>query len=148
MKIEIVDKQRNLKIRKLSVKKLVKALLEFYEIRPSLISIFFVDGEEICDLHEQFFQDPTITDCITFPMDDPYEEGCEILGEVFVCPKVALDYAEKHKIDPYEELSLYVIHGILHLLGFDDIDPKDRALMRKEERRSIAHLKKHSLLIN
>ena len=147
MKIEITDRQREMKISKLSVKSLVKAVLDIYEIRCSLISIFFIREKETCSLHEQFFQDPSITDCMTFPMDDPYEEPCEMLGEIFVCPQVARDYALSHQSDPYKELSLYVVHGILHLLGYDDLTPKDRVKMRKEEKRCLDHLSKHSLLI-
>lgn len=81
--------------------------------------------KRICVLHEQFFQDPTPTDCITFPSD---EEAC--LGEIFICPKVAEEYDPRH---PLRETTLYIIHGILHLLGYTDLEAKERTRMYKEQ---------------
>jgi probable rRNA maturation factor len=70
-----------------------------------------------------------------------------VLGEVFVCPKTAIDFSEKHGKDVYEETSLYLVHGILHLLGYDDIDPKDRIKMRKKERYCMSFLKENNLAL-
>lgn len=79
-----------------------------------------------------FFQDPTPTDCITFPFDQKF------LGEIFVCPKVAKEYDPKK---PHLETTLYIIHGILHLLGFNDIEKKERAKMALKQR----HLLKRAI---
>lgn len=89
----------------------------------------------MCDLHQQFFNDPSPTDCISFPIDD------KILGDIFVCPKTAIDYAARIKKDPYPETALYIIHGILHLLGFDDLEAPKRRIMRKKEKQCMAHSK-------
>jgi probable rRNA maturation factor len=98
------------------------------------VAIHFVSKKKICELHEMFFDDKTPTDCISIPIDDPEEDAPHShLGEVFVCPKVAIEYGG----DPIQETMLYVIHGLLHLLGFDDITPKDRKAMRKEERKAL-----------
>lgn len=121
------------------MRKIVKEVIS-YENQPCHeVTINFVTTQAISQLHADFFNDPTTTDCISFPMDEetsPYR----ILGEIFVCPKTALDYAEAHDKDPQQELILYVIHGLLHLMGYDDIDPKDRRKMRIAERRHIKHL--------
>lgn len=109
-------------------------VLEHEKVRCDEISVFFVDSQTIAELHGRFFNDPTSTDCITFPIDEIDDgESYRILGEIFVCPKTALDFAlRKHK-DPFEEVTLYVVHGLLHLLGYDDIEPKARARMRRKE---------------
>lgn len=109
------------------------------------VSIYFVETEEICSLHQTYFDDPSPTDCISFPLDDENEFGYRILGEVFVCPATALLYAQKKSIDPYEEISLYIIHGLLHLIGYDDIEKKDRVQMRKAEARQMDRIKKLNL---
>ena len=97
--------------------------------------------DELAKLHDQFFQDPTPTDCISFPLDQQH------LGEIFVCAKTAVEYATKRNLPPYEELSLYVIHGILHCLGFDDLEPSEKRIMRKKEKRCMALIKTQDLLL-
>lgn len=101
------------------------------------LSIAFVDKLEIARLHDDFMGDPTPTDVITFPGDPDIEQA----GEVIVCPQVAKEFAEKEILPFSNELSLYVIHGYLHLCGFDDIEDTDRAEMRKAEQQAlkIAH---------
>ena len=78
-----------------------------------------------------------------FPLDDgDSEEGYCILGDIFVCPKTAIDYAAKSGQDPYLEVRmLYIVHGLLHLMGYDDIESQDRKRMRAAEKRHMHHLK-------
>jgi probable rRNA maturation factor len=108
-----------------------------------------VNKEKISNLHQQFFDDPSPTDCISFPIDTTKARKKEfsVLGEIFVCPKVAIEYATAHTIDPYLELSLYTVHGLLHLLGYDDLDPKQRKEMRREEKRCLKLLTEQNRLI-
>ena len=103
------------------------------------VAIYFVGVRKITRLHAKYFNDPTPTDCITFPLLDN-----QLLGEIFICPKAALDYNPKK---PYEETTLYIIHGLLHLLGYDDIESKKRIRMRREEKRLMALVKKHRCMI-
>lgn len=134
MKIDIVNRQKELSIKKSSVRKLVQSLLEYLEIDCEEIAIYFVSEQKICALHDRFFNDPSPTDCISFPVDE------QTLGEIFVCPKTAVDYASKKGLDPYEEAALYIIHGILHLIGYDDLEAKERRTMRKKEKSCMRHL--------
>ena len=64
-----------------------------------------------------------------------------ILGEVFICPAIAVEYAEKHQKNPLEETTLYLVHELLHLIGYDDLNPEDRKEMRKAEARHMRKLK-------
>jgi probable rRNA maturation factor len=82
------------------------------------------------ELHARFFDDPAPTDVITFPGDA--ESG--VAGEICVCADVARDYAARQGCDPSRELALYLLHGYLHLAGYDDRDPAGRARMRRAER--------------
>lgn len=119
----------------------MKAILEQERSVHSEVGVYLVPVLEISELHDKFFNDPTPTDCISFPVDEEY------LGEVFVCPQVAIDYAKKRKLNPYEELSLYVIHGLLHCFGYDDIEPADRRVMRKKEKSCMAIIKEQDLIL-
>ncbi len=132
--VHIDNRQKALPIKKRTVSTIVKELLSFLQVRCEEISVYFVTEKKIAELHDQFFQDPTITDCISFPIDDKH------LGEIFVCPAVAIAYAKKHNLDPWDETLLYLVHGILHLIGYDDLDPKSKKIMRKMEKKCLRHI--------
>ena len=110
--------------------------LSFFKIPYEEVSIYLVSEKQIAKLHDQFFQDPTSTDCISFPLDEKH------LGEVFVCPKVAIVYATERGIDPYTETALYIIHALLHLIGYDDLEKNAKRLMRKKEKSCMHHLER------
>lgn len=130
-----------------SVEKLVIDFIAFHHCSYDETSIHFVDTPTICNLHKEFFNDPSPTDCISFPMDDAEEEGYRILGDVFVCPETADHYIQSNGGDLYQEITLYVVHGLLHLLGYDDLEEDDRALMRKEEARYLKQVADKGLWI-
>ncbi len=139
MKITIRNTQKDLSIQPLKKAILHLAPLIVEKETHSLavwseVTFQFVTAPKISSLHADFFNDPTITDCITFPMDTKETPPPRILGEVFICPKVAIEYAKKHAGNPYHETLLYIVHGLLHLLGYDDIEAQDRKLMRQKER--------------
>lgn len=122
------------------VNKLIHLLLEHYGADFEEVAVNFVDEDTITELHADFFDDPTPTDCITFPI----EPG---VGEIYVCPKVAQTYACEHGLNVDEEVTLYVVHGVLHLLGYDDIDEKNRQIMRQEEQTCMSLLKEKKLIL-
>jgi len=146
MKIYIVNRQKDLSIRAFAVKPIVKEVLRNEELETDEVSIHFVSTAEICRLHEEFFNDPSPTDCISFPLDplDEKDSGYHILGEVFICPQTALDYDEKAA---YTEVTLYLVHGLLHLLGYDDIDVKAQRKMRAAEKKHMELLASKNLLL-
>ncbi|HSX10257.1 MAG TPA: rRNA maturation RNase YbeY [Chlamydiales bacterium] len=142
MKIHIYNRQKDLKIDKSSARALVRSLLDYLKVACEEVSVYFVTEKKIASLHDQFFQDPTPTDCISFPLDESH------LGEIFVCPSVAKTYASKRKLEAYDETALYVVHGLLHLLGHDDLEAKAKRTMRKKEKSCMRHLYKHKLTLS
>jgi len=136
--IHIHDSQKDLKLSKKAIRSLVKEVLAYLGVNHSEVSFYFVAQKKICALHEQFFQDPSPTDCISFPIDN------EHLGEIFICPKAALTFDEKN---PYREIALYMIHGILHCLGFDDLEPKAKRAMRKKEKSCMSLIEKRGITL-
>lgn len=141
LKLEITNRQKALNIQPGKYRKAVAFLLDKLRVNTPAVAIHFVSQKKICQLHRRLFDDPTPTDCITCP----YGEG--FLGEVFVCPQAALDYVEVHGGNPQQETLLYVIHGILHLLGYDDTTPKARARMRRAEARCLRLVKQSRLMV-
>lgn len=152
MKIDIINKQSNLSLPAVQLRRIVKAVIHFENVPCDEVAIHLVDTEEICALHAQFFNDPTSTDCISFPMDGEMDfdgkQDYTALGDVFVCTPTAIEYAAKHNSDPYYEVTLYIVHGLLHLMGYDDIDDKDRKKMRAAEKRHITNLKNLNLCLH
>lgn len=106
------------------------------------LSLAFVTEEEISRLHEQFMADASPTDVITFPGDAEFD----LAGDICVCPAVARRYAEEHGAAFAEELTLYLVHGYLHLCGFDDVEDADREAMRKAEEEAMAILQRHGAM--
>lgn len=137
---KVLNSQRTIAISIPSAEKLITFLLERSGKKGMALS--FVGKARISSLHAQFFDDPSPTDCITFPIREP-----EFLGEVFVCPQVAYEYVEKNGGDVYEELTLYVVHGFLHLLGYDDLEAADQRKMRAAEKKWMQLLEKNGLSI-
>lgn len=148
MDINVILNQKDLKISSTSVKKVVTEFIAFSNIHYDEVSIHFIDNETMCDIHADYFNDPSPTDCISFPMDDHEETGYRVMGDVFVCPKTAIDYVKTHGGDVYQEVTLYVLHGLLHLIGLDDIEEKDRQAMRNAESAHLEHLRKKDIAVH
>ncbi|MBN2479310.1 MAG: rRNA maturation RNase YbeY [Parachlamydiales bacterium] len=141
MKILLVNDQKSLSLDKTKIKKQISKIFLKEKIKTDEVVFYFVDEKTIKKLHKKFFNDPTLTDCITLPIDPPNcKKPHSILGEAFICTDTAIKYAKKHNIDQNHELTLYIIHCILHLIGYDDIDEIDEKIMRKKEKELINYL--------
>lgn len=86
------------------------------------IEFTIVSDAEIAQVHADFLNDPTPTDVITFHH-----------GEVLVSADTALSQGADHGLPLDQELALYMIHGLLHLAGWDDHDPDEAAQMAKRQ---------------
>jgi probable rRNA maturation factor len=144
--IHISNRQSALEINNEETQKIVSSVISAEGQSADEVSIYFVDTEEICQLHQTYFDDPSTTDCISFPMDPPDEPGYRLLGELFVCPETAFTYCATHGGTPKQETILYLVHALLHLMGYDDIEEEDRMEMRAAEQRHLTLLREHSLL--
>jgi probable rRNA maturation factor len=90
------------------------------------LSLSFVDEAEIEDLHVRYLHEPGPTDVLSFPLDGEDERGVRVLGDVVIAPAVA---ARNNPDDPAAELRLLVVHGVLHLLGYDHEEEEEKAQM-------------------
>ena len=136
--IIVTNRQTSLPIKVASVRRLVCFVADHKDIRGERLAVYFVGIRKSAEIHAKFFDDPSPTDCMTFPIDKLF------LGECVICPQVALETNPKK---PYEETSRYLIHCLLHLIGYDDIDKKKQAVMRKEELRLLTLARKSGCLL-
>ena len=95
------------------------------------LSVSFVRPDEMADLHVRYMHEEGPTDVLSFPLDDADEDGRRILGDVVICPA----YAGRNNPDVDTELRLLLVHGILHLLGYDHEEDTERAEMWARQER-------------
>jgi probable rRNA maturation factor len=97
------------------------------------LSMSFVDAEEIEELHERFMDEPGPTDVLSFPLDEAEgPDGARHLGDVVIAPSEA---ERNNPADPDGELRLLLVHGILHLLGYDHQEEDARTRMWERQER-------------
>ncbi len=96
------------------------------------LSVSFVDETEMADLHLRSMDEEGPTDVLSFPLDDLDERGVRLLGDVIVAPSVA---ARNNPDDPAGEVRLLLVHGILHVLGYDHEEDAERAEMWARQER-------------
>lgn len=91
------------------------------------VNIRLVDDREMTDLNSRFRNVPESTDVLTFPsgLETPLP-----LGDIAICVPYAIRQAELRKVELNNELAALLIHGCLHLVGFDDIEDEDRQAMQ------------------
>lgn len=102
------------------------------------LSVVFVDDARIAEMNRQYLGKDRSTDVLAFPLDCPDGSDRPLVGEVVVCAERAVQEAESRGLRPEEELALYVVHGALHLAGYDDHDAGKRRAMRKREAEILA----------
>lgn len=109
-----------------------------YTVPAGELSLVFPNAEEMCQLHATFLNDPTLTDVITFD-GDPL---LAFAGEIFVSLDQAKIQAPQFDYDLSSELTLYVVHGWLHLAGLEDTDPESLQEMKQAEQQAMTLLGK------
>ena len=108
----------------------------------SSLSIVIVGDEEMAYYHEQYRHEPGPTDVLSFPYDDDAldEEMAHYLGDVIIGYEQAARQAAEQGHSTAEELVLIAVHGLLHLLGYDDEAPTARATMWQRQREILTDL--------
>ncbi len=102
----------------------------------------FLTDPALAQIHADFMDDPTATDVITFEGDNL----AGLAGEICVSADTAAAYAREHGRDFATELMLYVVHGWLHLAGYDDLQPRKKRRMRAAEARAMKLLAAHDAI--
>jgi len=139
--VVFVDEQKEpsteLTIRNEEIVGLATAVLEEEGLGDRLIevNIYFVDEESMANLNAQHMNQIDPTDVLAFPLDDPKKSDNHdeflLLGDVVICPRVADRQATNHSYEA--EISLLLIHGILHLLGYDHAKEDEKLIMEKRQ---------------
>ncbi len=131
-RISIASPQELVAIDRGRLREIVRAVLQEEGVSEAEISLAFVDNPAIHQLNKRYLDHDEPTDVLSFPMSDPGSK--RLTGELVIGAEVAQIEAGSRGHDVQAELALYVIHGLLHLCGYDDKSSSDAEEMRERER--------------
>ncbi len=137
--IEISDTQLHLKIDPAAIADLVRQTLRAEGIARASISVALVDDATIRAINRRHLDHDWPTDVISFPLSEPDQDG-ELSGELVVSAEMAATTAAQAGVPAWDELALYLVHGLLHLCGHDDTDTETQGAMRRREAEILARL--------
>jgi probable rRNA maturation factor len=137
-KIAIATPQEIVAVDRKHVREIVRAVLDGEGVADAEISLAFVDNPTIHTLNKRYLDHDELTDVLTFPLSEPNAK--RLAGELVIGAEVARAQARERGHDVQQELALYVIHGLLHLCGYDDKADEAAREMRGRERHYLAAL--------
>lgn len=162
VEVFVADEQSEIEVDAMRWVRLARMVLDEQGVRGDAeLSMLFVDEKAMSDLNERFLGREGPTDVLAFPIDDELiESGRQpdqggrgpgspaepsdaptLVGDVVICPRVAERQAKEHLITLDDEMALLVVHGVLHLLGFDHEESDDAEAMERRERELMAHFR-------
>lgn len=134
-----INTESKLKVKKRTVKNIILALANEFGIKDIFIEVNFVSSDTLLRINKKYLHHNYRTDIITFD----YSNERNILdGEILISLEDAWKNSKSYKVSFDNEVMRLVIHGILHLLGFDDITNYKRKKMKALEDKLINKLEK------
>lgn len=146
--IAISNEQDQLELSPEWLREVVQQTLTMEQVRAASISVAVVDNATIWRLNRRHLQHDYPTDVLSFLLDSDPEQptpsglrgaGRSLEGEVIVSAEMALQMAAQYHWRGADELCLYLVHGLLHLCGYDDLTLAEQLIMRARERDVLRH---------
>lgn len=133
--VEISSSQSAVRVPRKKLFELVAFVSAAEGVRLSDIDIAVVNSAEIARLNRQWLRHSGPTDVISFDMSSPADTA--ISAQIIVCGDVAAAEARSRGLGVQRELMLYVVHGLLHLMGYDDTDPESSQVMHARQQQLL-----------
>lgn len=118
----------------------LKETLEFEEHGDTELTIRFVDVKESADLNQQYRHKQGSTNILSFPFESPAEIELNLLGDLVICSAVVKRQAVEQNKEELAHWAHMVVHGTLHLLGYDHLTDVDADVMEKKEIKILSQL--------
>jgi probable rRNA maturation factor len=131
MEITLKNLQKTIPIPRKPILKAAQAALRKLSLEAGCLSIVFVSPQRMRAMNRKYLKHDYVTDVLAFSLGG-------LFGEIIICPHQARRNAGEYRTSTQKELVLYVIHGILHLAGFNDHGARDKTQMRRMERELLA----------
>lgn len=142
--LEIFNRQRVKTVNLRLLKQITNDLLAGLKIEQGELGVNLVAAPEMTSINETFLQHKGSTDVITFDYSEKWKAESRkrkiLHGEIFVCVDEAIAQARKFKTSWQSEVTRYIVHGVLHLFGHDDLRPAARRRMKREENQLLRAL--------
>jgi len=145
MEINLKNHQKKVRLNSPQILKITKIILKVQGIRQALLSIVFVSHQKIRALNKKFLNRDYGTDVLAFDLSEhgpSKRKSTSVTGDIIISTDAAIQNTKAFDVPLTQEITLYVIHGILHLCGYDDHKPRDIKKMRKREQEILICLGK------
>ncbi len=138
--VSVRNRQRTIRVRTDLLEQFAELIARDWLQRSDFeLGIFLVSARRMAEINWRFLSHSGPTDVITFDYSEP---NGSLQGEIFICIDVALEQARDFRTTWQEETARYLIHGLLHLGGYDDLEPAARRSMKKKENELLRRLGK------
>lgn len=139
MRVIILNEQRQIRLRLKEMGRLAKRVIRLLHLDTrTCCSVTFLSREKMKQLNKRYFHRNRVTDVISLGYRRAQADCAGIyqayLGDIFICPSVAVSNAKIYETAPVKELRLYLIHGILHLIGYTDTSRAKANRMHAKEK--------------
>lgn len=141
-RVSVSNRQSALCIRRSDIVAAARHALAVEGVTAATLGIALLDDAAMSRLHRDFMADDSPTDVLTFPMSEP---GEPLAGEIAIGVETAIRQAASHRTTPRDEVLLYVIHGVLHLCGYDDRTAAAARRMRRRQAELLRQLPRSEL---
>ena len=129
--VNVINKFEKVILSDRKIIKLIRDICKIFKIKNAVINIQIVSDKQITKINKEFLNHNKITDCISFDLTEGIKTAK--LFDIVVNAQLAAKKAKLLKNTPSAELALYITHGLLHNIGFDDLEPKKAEKMHKME---------------
>lgn len=134
--VTVFNTHRAARVQKRTIEAAVRDVLEGERVRRAAVSVVFVDSRSIRRINRRYLSHDDITDVIAFPL----EEHPLLEGEIYVNLDRARQQARERKLSVGNEVTRLVVHGVLHLAGYDDSRPRAAARMHMRQESYVRRL--------
>ena len=143
MEILIKNQQKIIKINQRKTKRIIKKVLQHLKVdEKTEISVLFTDDNFIRSLNNRYRGIDKPTDVLSFSLQEgavksPEIESNKLLGDIIISVEIAQKQADNLNHSIEKELTVLLIHGLLHLTGYDHEEDKDYKIMREKESKML-----------
>ena len=131
--MRICSTQHTLRVPRRKIAELVAFVARSEAVRLLDVDVAVVGAAEMARLNAQYLSHAGATDVLSFDLSDSSDGGAGLSAQIIVCADLAAAEAEKRNCSPRSELLLYVVHGLLHLMGYDDTTAPAAEKMRARQ---------------
>lgn len=131
--VEVIFLKKQKRVSASALKNLIKYVLNKERIFNATVTLILTSDFFLKSLNKKFHFRDSLTDVLAFELRSPFKKKGDLFGDIFVSVDAACNVSKQLNVAFKEELYRYVIHGLLHLIGYDDLTGSKRRRMWKRQ---------------